>query len=333
VKRLTKGDAIALVQERAEIFDRDRNPFGKAVWLKHFIEQIVRPEWRVCALESSVDGEGVMLLVDDGTRVRPLANYYTSLYSPVTPNGAGQLHQLVRQLNGVPTVSFSPLDADDPRTAELHQALRANNWYVRRYFAAANWYLPNPGSFDEYLAGRDSQLRNTIKRKGKAFRGELRIITDPAEVDAAMAGYERLAAAQSWKQPESHPAFVREWARICAANGWLRLGIAKVDDAAIAVHFWFVVDGIASIFKLAFDESQAKLSAGTLVTAMLMRHALDVDKVAEVDYLTGDDPYKAAWMTRRRERIGLMACNRRTLSGLARAAFEFAAQMRHWRPA
>ncbi len=34
--------------------------------------------------------------------------------------------------------------------------------------------------------------------------------------------------------------------------------------------------------------------------------------VLDVDYLTGDDPYKKDWMTHRRERWGITAFNPRT---------------------
>ena len=38
-----------------------------------------------------------------------------------------------------------------------------------------------------------------------------------------------------------------------------------------------------------------------------MRHVVDIDKVDEVDYLTGDDSYKEDWMSHRRERWGVVA--------------------------
>jgi CelD/BcsL family acetyltransferase involved in cellulose biosynthesis len=54
-----------------------------------------------------------------------------------------------------------------------------------------------------------------------------------------------------------------------------------------------------------------------LLTALLMEHVIEVDKVAEVDYLIGDDPYKKTWMSHRRERWGVIAYNPRSLAGLA----------------
>ena len=325
--RLSKAEALAFISERADLFDATPNPFAKSAWLLHWVEQIVEPHWTILAPESLIGGESTMLLYDDGRAVRPLTNYYASLYTPwATTCTDSPARHLVRELDGCTTIAFGPLDATDKSTAELQAALEARRWYVRRYRAHGNWYLPGM-PYESYLAGRNSQLRSTITRKGKKFPGELRIITAPSEVDFAMDGYEAVYS-KSWKQPEPYPLFARRWARICAERGWLRLGLATISGTPVAAHFWFVIDGVASIWKLAYDEEHAKTSAGTLLTAHLMRHVLDVDQVAEVDYLTGDDAYKAAWMTHRRERIGLMACNLRTVTGMARAAYEVAGAMR-----
>jgi CelD/BcsL family acetyltransferase involved in cellulose biosynthesis len=53
-----------------------------------------------------------------------------------------------------------------------------------------------------------------------------------------------------------------------------------------------------------------------------MQHVIDVDRVREIDYLIGDEPYKQDWMSHRRERWGIVAYNPRTLKGMAGAANE-----------
>jgi hypothetical protein len=170
-------------------------------------------------------------------------------------------------------------------------------------------------------------------RKSKKFRREpggwpwTEVIVDPGDVDRGMDAYEAVYA-KSWKQPEPYPAFVREWARICANEGWLRLGLAWDGDVPVAAQFWFVSNGTAYIFKLAYDEGHANLSAGTVLTAQLMRHVLEQDQVGEVDYLTGDDGYKRSWMSHRRERVGLLCCNRSTLPGLLLSAREWLGEVR-----
>jgi len=98
--------------------------------------------------------------------------------------------------------------------------------------------------------------------------------------------------------------------------GALRLGILSVDGEPAAAQLWIVHHGKALIYKLAYDERFADLSVGTILSATLFQHALDVDKVTEVDYLSGDDGYKKDWMSQRRERWGILALNPRTPRGV-----------------
>jgi hypothetical protein len=49
----------------------------------------------------------------------------------------------------------------------------------------------------------------------------------------------------------------------------------------------------------------------------MLEHAIDIDGVEEVDYLSGDDSYKSDWMSDRRERWGIIAFNPRTVWGNA----------------
>lgn len=340
---LTKGEALQFVRERTEMLDaamNPPNPFASSAWVQHFIEQVVREDGSVLAIEASAGADSLMLLYRDALapgRCMALANYYSSLYSPLNgmaPDRAQAMVQVVRQLNGlrprIATVNLAPLDGQAEDTVALTDAFARRGWYVRRYFCFGNWYLPCEGlTFDAYMGSRDSQLRGTWARKSKKLlaAGRLQIVTTPDGVEAAMDAYDSVYA-KSWKQAEPYAGFVRGWARICARRGWLRLGIAWVDDAPIAVQFWFTMNSRAYIFKLAYDEAQSKWSAGTVLTAHMIRHAFEVDRVVEIDYLTGDDAYKKSWMTHRRERVGLMACNTRSLLGLASAAWEWAGEMR-----
>lgn len=72
----------------------------------------------------------------------------------------------------------------------------------------------------------------------------------------------------------------------------------------------------ANIYKVAYDEAFKAYTPGTLVTAMMMQHVIETDKVSKVDYLMGDDPYKKTWMSERQERWGIIAYNPRSIGGL-----------------
>jgi len=87
----------------------------------------------------------------------------------------------------------------------------------------------------------------------------------------------------------------------------------------IAAQIWAVCHGVASNYKLAYDAAYGELSAGSLLSAMLLRQVLD-EGVREVDYLTGDDHYKRDWMSHRRGRWGLVAFDPGTVRCFAQVA-------------
>ena len=146
--------------------------------------------------------------------------------------------------------------------------------------------------FEQYFDSLPSQLKNTIRRKSKqlAKTGNFRIeiITTPDQAEHAITAYGKVYNA-SWKVPEPYPEFIPGLIRTYAASGALRLGLAYLDNEPVAAQIWIVSDGIASIYKLAYDERYAKLSAGSVLTTRLMERVIDVDKVHEIDYLNCGD--------------------------------------------
>lgn len=147
--------------------------------------------------------------------------------------------------------------------------------------------------------------------------GRIEMVTDANGLASAIADYQKVYSA-SWKVPEPYPEFIPGLLRACAECGVLRLGLLYINGQPAAAQIWIVHGGTASIFKLAYNERFAEHSAGTILTARLMQHVLDVDRVTEVDYLTGDDPYKRDWMSHRRELWGVMAFNPATVRGLVK---------------
>jgi hypothetical protein len=342
VELLSKAEALSFIDGHGAVFDHPsnpRNPFAGSAWNAHFVKEVVGPADQV-VVAGTADSRSFMLLKrTDATTggLTALSNYYSSLYSPLSSSAAdraGAIEQICEDLTRlkptIATVKLSPLDSSSADVASVATAFGQRGWYAREYFCFGNWFMPCEGlSFDRYWEERDSQLRNTHQRKAKKLlsAGTLELISSPVDVDGGMDAFD-IVYKKSWKKPEPYPNFVRGWARVCAERGWLRLGIARLGNVPIAVQLWFTIDRHAYIFKLAYDEDYAKWSAGTVLTAFLFRHALDVDRVLEVDYLTGDDPYKRAWMADRRERSGLLLCNLRSPRGFLTAAREWGGSVR-----
>jgi len=267
-----------------------------------------------------------------GHELVALANFYTTRFTAaLSPDlDADGLAHLFRNLRGqaASRINLLPIDRASPAYQVLRPALRRAGFVTFDYFCFGNWYLPVRGNADAYMAARPGEVRSTLRRMTRRLDqagARVELVGPQGNVEAAIAAYSAVYAT-SWKEPEPFPAFMPGLIRLCAARGWLRAGIAWLDDKPIAAQVWVVANGRASIFKLAYDPAYASYSPGTVLTARLMRHVIDVDRVREVDYLTGDDAYKQAWMSERREMWGLVAYDPRQLRGALLALREGSAR-------
>jgi hypothetical protein len=260
-----------------------------------------------------------------------LSNYYSSLFGPLVEPNMPDLQETLDALAEAiahdtfrwDVVNLHPLALDEAAFPGLVAAFRKAGMLVQTYFCFGNWYLEvNNQAFSEYLNTRPSRLSKTAKRQrrileaGTRFRFEL--FTGTSGLERGIADYNTVYSS-SWKVPEPYPNFMGGLMQACAEQGWLRLGIAYLDGVPAAAQLWMVVEGTASIYKMAYDERFAKESVGTVLSSLLMEHVIEVDKVKIVDYLSGDDAYKRDWMSHRRERWGIMAFNPRTPRGVLAA--------------
>ncbi len=309
-------------------------------WFQNLVETAIEPHYRVrlfglevpdrartpvAILPAKFESRPAGLL--EPRRLSALGNYYSSLFGPMidrtVADRVGALDALVDALcQDRPQwdiIDLTPMDRDAPLYTELQAALQRRGLIVQPYRAFGNWYLEVGGrSYAEYVKGLPSVLKKNIpyytRKLHKSFQARLDLITTSDGIDEALQAYDTVYR-KSWKLPEPHPHFIPGLARTALKNGWLRLGIAYLDGTPAAAQLWFVHAGIASIFKVSYDERFAKHSVGTVLTGKIMEHVLDIDKVHTVDFLSGDDSYKKHWMSHRRERWGLYAMNPRTFNG------------------
>jgi hypothetical protein len=301
-------------------------------WFKLLINHsLTEQEFPRLHVAENTSGDRVLLPVRmtkspwGGWQVGALVNFYSTFYAPILSTPAsGQLFKpLFKRLRSASPAParfmFYPMDPDSAVFQAMLSGMKAAGLAAFSYYCFGNWYLPCPGmGWEEYLRTRTKKMRSNIKRMEKKFadaQGVIKFVAgEEADLDEFIAAYERVYAS-SWKQPEPFPQFVPGLIRMAAATGTLRLGVAYLDEAPIAAQLWLVRHGKASIYKVAYDENYAGFSPGTVLTAYMLRHALENDRVNEVDYLIGDDAYKKCWMSHRRERWGIVAYNPWTLSG------------------
>jgi hypothetical protein len=286
--------------------------FFSRSWFENLVDTVLN-EKQTMLLACVVDNDKVLsilpLIKSESEDLLPLTHLYSSLYSVLTArtNRHQIIQCLVQGLEQLPlnSLRLTPVAENDKSIQNMQQLMLTYGYECHRKFRFYNWIHRVQGeSFNNYMAGRPAQVRNTIARKKRKLEREqdytIRLFTDQ-NIDQALADYNTVYQA-SWKANEVFDSFIEGLAKKLSETGWLRLAILYINEQPAAAQFWFVVHGRASIFKLAYDESWKRYSPGSILISYLMQHVIDTDKVKEIDFLTGNDAYKRDWMSERRER-------------------------------
>jgi CelD/BcsL family acetyltransferase involved in cellulose biosynthesis len=307
------GDAEALFAANPGLY------CSRAWWrtvLAHGIPHGGTPLLLVCR----IDRRSVALFPlrrDPGGMLSALATPYTCLYRPLLAPALDRAAQhrvfaaFARWCRGAAAIRLEPFDPDWPALEACIRAARRAGLIPLRFDAFGNWHEAVEGlDWDGYLASRPGALRETVRRRLRRADREARfeLVRDGSGLDAGIAAYEQVYA-RSWKESEPFPQFNPALMRAGAAEGWLRLGLMRIGRQPAAVQFWVLDQGVAGVLKLAHDEAYRALSPGTALTAWMLRHFLQQERIRGIDFGRGDDAYKQGWARDRRQRIGLVLAN------------------------
>ena len=287
--------------------DCQHSPFDRLAWWQGLAEHCgIEP---TLAVARNGSGLAVLPLTGSNGHLRALSNWYTFRYRPISSGtqAGALLDAIAGDLAGkVHRVTLSGLPEEDGSASALEAAFRRAGWSVAREECDSNHVLEVGGrSYEEFLAGRPGQLRTTLKRKTSKVETQVLTRFDAAVWDAYEAIYR-----ESWKPEEGSPEFLRAFAQAEGEAGRLRLAVAygkagEFDGQAVAAQMWTVEGGAAFIHKLAHREAARPISPGSVLSAALFRHVIDIDQVSLIDFGTGNDGYKRDWMELVRPRYRL----------------------------
>lgn len=346
----------ALTPRFRELFDAAGQTcfFLGIPWFRNFAETVCAPEEEILILGIESEGApgaalGALVLKRDRSValfkpriVTGLANFYTTYYAPVFASGLDPetttrvCLAFAEALAAVrPRINLIRLDClarEEIAFDALRAGFRKAGFVTDAFFHFGNWFEPTADTdFAAYRNTLSGQLRSTLSRRAKRMERaggfQIDLLTGEAGLDRAITAYERIYAS-SWKTPEPHPRFVPGLARVAARAGNLRMGVLSIKGEPAAAQIWIVRGGLATIFKLGHDERFKEFSPGSILTARLLEHVIDIDRVREIDFGHGDDPYKKDWLRQRRERWGIVAANPRTIIGARYAAIGLAKALR-----
>lgn len=273
------------------------SPFDRTAWFDLLAAHGFAGRGRIDASGSAgATRAWLPLRIDMPGDLAGLTNWYSFSIRPLFDGDGergGPLRALFADLrHKAARLTLYPVIEPDALTA----ALRAAGWWVTATPAGdRHWLDLGDMDHDAWWSSRPGALRNTVQRKAKKGIVDIQLLAafDPG----SWAAYELIYAA-SWKPEEGDPALLRAFAEMESERGTFRMGIARIDGIPVAAQFWTVEDGTAFIHKLAHVEDSLKASPGTLLSAALFRHVIEVDGVKRVDFGTGNDGYKRDWMNR-----------------------------------
>lgn len=283
--------------------ENSTTPFDRLAWWEGLVSHCgIEP---LLAVAQDGADRAVLPLSSSGDRIQALANWYSFHVRPVISPGADRSALLKAIADDLPqhtrALSLTGVPAEDGSLQAMTRAFRDAGWIVFAEPCDQNHVLHIGGrSFQQYLAERPGTLRTTLKRKSQKLDCTVHQTFD----DAVWADYEAVYAS-SWKPSEGSPEFLRTFARAESEGGRLRLGIARHEGRTVAAQLWTVEGDTAFIHKLAYLPDAGALSPGSVLSAALFSHVIDCDKVALIDFGTGDDGYKRDWMEAVRPRYRL----------------------------
>lgn len=220
---------------------------------------------------------------------------------------------LKRSVRNWDILELDALPEEGEAASCVKQSLDASGIGYREYLCYNDWMLENIDfSGEEYFKGRTKNLRKEIRRRTRRLEEEGQVSFGSGDREEDFEKYcaiYRDVRGRSWKHAESDSAFLTEFRKWAMGKGWLRFSFLSLNDLPISCHIRLVADKTAYLMESVYDKAFSEFSPTTLLRSLLMTHLIDEEKVAAIDTIRGDEPYKMEWTPTKRRRIGISAFN------------------------
>jgi CelD/BcsL family acetyltransferase involved in cellulose biosynthesis len=183
--------------------------------------------------------------------------------------------------------------------------LETRDCLVSRQRADACWAVELPASWDEYLAGisksHRKQLRQLERRVLETDRLRWHRVHSKSELEKAWPVFVELhqRRRQSLNEPGCFASrvfhdFHHEVSSRLLDRGQLRISWMELDDSPIAAEYHFADAKATYAYQGGVDPNRLNEEPGRLSTILCLRAAIE-EGHSQMDFLRGDEPYKAHW--------------------------------------
>lgn len=202
-------------------------------------------------------------------------------------------------------LDLEAVDGEDVIVRNLMAELESRDCLVSRQAADAFWALDLPSSWDDYLAGisksHRKQLRQLERRVLESDRVRWHRVQSAADLDGAWNVLVDLhqRRRRSLGEPGCFASqvfhdFHREVAARLLERGQLRMSSMTLDGTPAAAEYHLADSAATYAYQGGVDPDRLEEEPGRLSTILYLRQAIE-EGHQRLDFLRGDEPYKAHW--------------------------------------
>ncbi|HVT30350.1 MAG TPA: GNAT family N-acetyltransferase [Lacipirellulaceae bacterium] len=223
-------------------------------------------------------------------------------------------------------IDLGAIDGADRTMEKLLSQMEERDCLVSRQPADSCWVVDLPTSWNEYLAGisksHRKQLRQLERRVLESDRVRWHRVQRAAELEAAWPILVDLhqRRRRSLGEPGCFASqlfhdFHREVAERLLKRGQLRMSWMELDGLPAAAEYHFAGRTTTYAYQGGVDPARLAEEPGRQSTILCLKAAID-ERHTQVDFLRGDEPYKAHWRATPRETYDCRVIPNRRLARL-----------------
>jgi CelD/BcsL family acetyltransferase involved in cellulose biosynthesis len=247
---------------------------------------------------------------------------------------------LTTRLDDWDRIDLSAVDSGDAAIEKLLTQLEERECLVSRQPADACWALELPATWDEYLASisksHRKQLRQLDQRVVQSDRVQWHRVQTATEFEAAWPILVDLhqRRRRSLGEPGCFASrvfhdFHREAAARLLERGQLRISWMELDGSPAAAEYHFADRTATYAYQGGVDPDRLADEPGRLSTILCLKAAIE-EGHAKLDFLRGDEPYKAHWRATPQETFDYRVIPNRRLARLRGRVWNVADMIGDW---
>jgi CelD/BcsL family acetyltransferase involved in cellulose biosynthesis len=210
-------------------------------------------------------------------------------------------------------IEFQRVKHSSQRVATLVSRLDQAGWQTQQLITENCAYLDLKGhTWKSYLStvsrAHRANVNRRLRRLKESFQSvEFQKVTDEATRIACFKDFAHLHALR-WSGDERSTAFTgpdvmafhEDFSRLALERGWLRLYVLRLDGKAVASTYSFRYGDVFYYYQAGYDPAYCSYSVGLSTLAMAIEQSIE-EGITEIDFLHGEEEYKALWTRTRRD--------------------------------